>query len=207
MSAPLGLSCSTPVQMLLAVILGFFFGFALDRAGFSSAIKLTAQFFFRDFAVLKVMFTAIVVAMLGLVYLALVGWIDMSQVFIPNTFVWPQLVGGLLLGAGFAVGGYCPGTSVTAAAVGKIDALFFIAGILIGIFLFGIGVPHFSRFNLSGALGPLTLPVWLDVNAGIVALGVVVMALGAFWAAERSEGRWNLFGRTYGKSLPKEGEQ
>jgi len=91
-----------------------------------------------------------------------------------------------------------------AVAIGKIDAAFFIIGVLLGIFVFGAAVPHFSRFNLSGPLGTLTLPVWLNLNAGIIALAVVLMALGAFWAAERSEGRWNLFGRLYGKSLEKE---
>jgi hypothetical protein len=91
-----------------------------------------------------------------------------------------------------------------AVAIGKIDAALFILGVFLGIFVFGAAVPYFSHFNISGALGALTLPVWLNVNAGIVALAVVLMALGAFWAAERSEGRWNLFGRTYGKSLEKE---
>lgn len=91
-----------------------------------------------------------------------------------------------------------------AVAIGKIDAAFFIIGVFLGIFAFGAAVPNFSRLNVSGALGTLTLPAWLNVNAGIIALAVVLMALGAFWAGERSEGCWNLFGRTYGKSLEKE---
>lgn len=201
MSAPYFASFSTATYLILSVFLGFFFGFFLERAGFSSAKKLTAQFYFKDFSVLKVMFTAIVVAMLGIAYLALVGWLDMGQVFVPPTFIWPQIVGGLLLGSGFIIGGYCPGTSVAAAATGKVDALFFIAGIFLGIFLFGVSVPHFSRFNLSGAMGALTLPTWLDLNAGIVAFAVVLIALGAFWAAEKSEGSWRVFSRTYGKPL------
>jgi len=197
-NAPYFASFSLGVYLTLAVVLGFFFGFFLERAGFSSAMKLTAQFYFKDFSVLKVMFTAIVVAMLGIAYLALIGWLDMSQVFIPPTFVWPQIVGGLLLGAGFIVGGYCPGTSVAAAAVGKLDALFFIGGIFIGIFLFGAGVPHFAAFNDSGSMGALTLPALLNVNSALIVLAVALIALGAFWAAEKSEGDWNLFGRTYG---------
>jgi len=91
-----------------------------------------------------------------------------------------------------------------AVAIGKVDAAFFVLGVFLGILAFGASVPHFSRFNVSGALGTLTLPVWLNVNSGIIALAVVLMALGAFWAAERSEGCWGLFGRTYGKSLEKE---
>lgn len=186
-------------EMTLSILLGFFFGFFLERAGFSSACKLTAQFYFKDFSVLKVMFTAIVVAMLGLAWLGFLGWVDMSQVFIPPTFLWPQIVGGLLLGAGFILGGYCPGTSVAAAAVGKLDALFFIAGIFIGIFAFGSSLPSIAAFNDSGALGDLTLPVWLNVNTGVVACAVALIALGAFWAAEKSEGEWKLFSKTYGR--------
>jgi uncharacterized membrane protein YedE/YeeE len=197
-TAPYFSSFSLGVYLTLAVVLGFFFGFFLERAGFSSARKLTAQFYFKDFSVLKVMFSAIVIAMLGIAYLALVGWLDMSQLYIPPTFIWPQIVGGLLLGAGFIVGGYCPGTSVAAAAIGKLDALFFIVGIFIGIFLFGAGVPHFAAFNDSGSLGPLTLPQWLNVNTGLVAFAIAAIALGAFWAAEKSEGPWELFKKTYG---------
>lgn len=88
-----------------------------------------------------------------------------------------------------------------AVAIGKLDAALFILGVFLGIFVFGAAVPHFSHFNLSGALGSLTLPVWLNVNAGVIALAVIIMALGAFWAAEQGEGRWNLFRRLYGKSL------
>lgn len=106
MSAPYFPTFSLTTYLAVAVLLGFFFGFFLERAGFSSAHKLTAQFYFKDFSVLKVMFSAIVVAMLGIAYFSLVGWLDMSQVFVPPTYIWPQLVGGLLLGAGFIVGGY-----------------------------------------------------------------------------------------------------
>ena len=200
MTAPFFSILSIGASLTAAVIIGFFFGFFLERAGFSSARKLTDQFYFRDFSVLKVMFTAIIVAMVGIAYLALIGSLDLSQLYIPPTFLWPQIAGGLLLGAGFIIGGYCPGTSVAAAAVGKVDALFFIGGIFIGIFLFGAGVPSFQDFNNSGSLGPLTLPMVFNTNTGIVVLCIVVIALGAFWAAERSEGEWRLFAKTYGKS-------
>jgi hypothetical protein len=106
MSAPYFPAFSLTTYLAVAVLLGFFFGFFLERAGFSSAHKLVAEFYFKDFSVLKVMFSAIVVAMLGIAYFSLVGWLDMSQVFVPPTYIWPQLVGGLLLGAGFIVGGY-----------------------------------------------------------------------------------------------------
>ncbi len=198
MNAPYVETFSTISFVVVSLVLGFFFGFFLERAGFSSARKLTDQFYFKDFAVLKVMFTAIIIAMLGIVYFSLLGWLNFGQVYVPETFVWPQLLGGILLGAGFILGGYCPGTSLVAAAIGKIDALLFIVGILIGTFGFGAAVPRFQKFYLSGALGALTIPQWLNINPGVVAFAVTVIALGAFWAAEKCEGNWRLFARTYG---------
>ncbi len=93
-------------SFLLALLIGIGFGFLLEKAGFSSAKKLVSQFYFEDFTVLKVMFTAIVVAMLGLLYLNWAGWLDLSKVYVTTTYLWPQLVGGLILGIGFAIGGY-----------------------------------------------------------------------------------------------------
>jgi len=206
MNAPYAETLSTVAFVVLSLLLGFFFGFFLERAGFSSARKLTDQFYFKDFSVLKVMFTAIVVAMLGIAYFSLLGWLNVGQVYVPDTFVWPQLFGGLLLGAGFILGGYCPGTSVAAAAVGKIDGLLFIIGVMIGIFGFGSAVSHFSRFNVSGALGALTIPQWLNVNTAVIAFAVTVIALIAFWAAEKSEGCWRLFAKTYGSYANRGGQ-
>lgn len=121
MSAPYVDSFSTVSYVVIGIVLGFFFGFFLERAGFSSAKKLTDQFYFKDFSVLKVMFTAIIIAMLGIAYFSMLGWLNFGELYVPLTFIWPQLVGGLFLGAGFILGGYCPGTSVVAAAIGKIE--------------------------------------------------------------------------------------
>ena len=131
-------------SLIVAFVIGIGFGFFLERAGFGSARKLTDQFYFRDMAVFRVMFTAIVTAMLGLFYLAAVGWVDLSLVYIQPTYLWPQIVGGLLLGVGFVVGGYCPGTSLVALATGKLDALVFVAGVFAGIFVDrrGLAVDH-----------------------------------------------------------------
>jgi uncharacterized membrane protein YedE/YeeE len=193
------LSLSTGPFVISAIVLGFFFGFFLERAGFSSALKLTGQFYFKDWGVLKVMFTAIVAACLGLAWLSLIGILDFSQIYVPDTYLWPQLLGGLLLGAGFILGGYCPGTAVVAGAVGKLDALFFLAGIFAGIFVFGSIEPAIHSFHTSGALGPLTLPQWLNISYGMGAFALAAIAIAAFWAAENSEGKWQLFHKTYGK--------
>jgi len=200
MTAIFPLDLSGVSFVLVSLTLGFLFGFFLERAGFSSAVKLTGQFYFRDWSVLKVMFSAIVVAMLGLAWLALVGVLDFGALYVPETYLWPQLVGGLLLGAGFILGGYCPGTGVVAAATGKLDALFFLAGIFGGIWIFGAAEPALHDFHHSGARGVLTLPQLLNLRTGSVAFLVALTALGAFWAAEMSQTRWRLYEKTYGRT-------
>ncbi len=105
-------------SLVFAFLIGLGFGFALERAGFGSARKLVSQFYLSDLAVFKVMFTAIVTAMLGVTYLAWIGVLNLSLVYLVPTFLLPQVVGGLILGVGFVVGGYCPGTALAATATG-----------------------------------------------------------------------------------------
>ena len=116
MNAPLlnnGL-ISLDFGLVLAVVIGAGFGFVLERAGFGSSRKLAAQFYLYDMTVFKVMFTAIITAMVGLFGLVKLGFLNLDAMYINPTFLWPQLAGGLLLGAGFIISGYCPGTSIVA---------------------------------------------------------------------------------------------
>ncbi len=178
------------VSLIVACAIGIGFGFFLEQAGFGSAKKLTDQFYFKDMAVFRVMFTAIVTAMLGLFYFAAAGWVDLSLVYIQPTYLWPQIVGGLLLGVGFVVGGYCPGTSVVAMATGKVDALVNIAGIFAGIFVIGELWPSITGFTDSSNLGRLTLPEVFHLPMGLIVLLVVLMAVGGFWGAGALERRF-----------------
>ena len=98
--------------LLIGTVIGIGFGFVLERAGFGRARNLAAQFYLTDLRVLKVMFGAIVTALAGMALLSGVGVLDLSRLTVPETFLWPQLVGGLLLGAGFIISGHCPGTAV-----------------------------------------------------------------------------------------------
>ncbi|MFW5725630.1 MAG: YeeE/YedE thiosulfate transporter family protein [Bacteroidota bacterium] len=125
------------LNLFFALVLGIGFGYVLEQAGFSSSRKLAGVFYGYDFVVLRVFFTAGVTAMVGLVFLSFMGWIDMSLVYINPTYLWSAIVGGAIMGFGFILGGYCPGTSIVAATVGKIDAMLFLAGTVIGIFIFG----------------------------------------------------------------------
>jgi uncharacterized membrane protein YedE/YeeE len=163
-----------------ALLLGFGFGFFLEKAGFGNARTLAGQWYGYDFAVLRVMFTAIVVAMIGLFGLAAAGVVDLGQVYVNETFLWPQIVGGLIFGFGFVIGEYCPGTALVGCATGKIDAMAYLGGFFAGLVGFFFVFPLLEGFYDSSSLGRVLLPDALGVPAGVVVLGVVVIALGAF---------------------------
>lgn len=178
------------MSLVVAFVIGLGFGFFLERAGFGSARKLTAQFYLTDLAVFKVMFSAIVTAMLGVFYLSWAGLVDLSLVYVGTTYLLPQIVGGLLLGVGFVVGGYCPGTSVVGVATGRLDAVLFGFGILFGIFAFGQAYPAIEGFVYATPLEQKTLPELFQLPYGLVVLLVVLMALGGFRGAAAVE-RWS----------------
>ena len=172
-----------------AVLSGFAFGLVLEGAGFGSSRKLAAQFYLRDMTVLKVMFTAIVTAMLGLTVLRAVGALDFGAMYVNPTFLGPQIVGGLIFGVGFAIGGYCPGTAVVAAVTGKLDALAFLGGIGGGVLAFAGSYGWIGGFAKSGSGERQMLPDLLHLPYGVIAILVTLMALGMFAGAEWIEKR------------------
>ena len=172
-----------------AVLSGFAFGYVLEGAGFGSSRKLAAQFYLRDMTVLKVMFSAIVTAMLGLTLLRAVGVLDFDALYVNPTFLGPQIVGGVIFGIGFAVGGYCPGTAVVGAVTGKLDALAFLAGIGGGVLAFAGSYDRVGAFAKSGSGERLLLPDVFHLSYGVIAILVTLMALGMFAGAEYIE-RW-----------------
>ena len=185
MSAPLfkfGLFGDS-ISLVIAFLIGIGFGFFLERAGFGSARKLTAQFYLTDMAVFKVMFTAIITAMLGVFYLGWIGFLDVSLVYITPTYLLPQIVGGLILGIGFVVGGYCPGTACVAVSTARIDAVVFLAGVIFGIFVFGEAFPILQGFYTATPMGQITLPQLLHMPYGLIVFFVALMAVGGFAGA------------------------
>lgn len=175
------------VSLIVAFVIGIFFGFVLEKGGFGSARMLVAQFYFTDMRVFKVMFTAIVTAMIGLFYFAVIGYLDLSLVFFQDTYLLPQILGGLILGIGFVIGGYCPGTSAVAISTGRIDGIFYALGGMFGIFIFGEVFPYITDFFYSTYMGRLTIPELFGLNYGFVILLIVLMAIGGFTAAEWAE--------------------
>jgi hypothetical protein len=182
------------------LLIGFAFGYVLEIAGFGNSKKLAAQFYFKDITVLKVMFSAIIVAMVLIFASSAVGLLDYNLIWVNPTYLWPGIVGGLIMGFGFIIGGFCPGTSLVAAATAKIDGIFFVLGVLFGIFLFGETVDYFPIFWNSSYMGRFTLPEWMGLNTGTVVLLVVLMALFMFWGGEKLE---QAFGKKDPKAEPK----
>lgn len=177
------------VSLIIAFVIGIGFGFFLERAGFGSARVLAAQFYFTDMRVFKVMFSAIVTAMIGLTYLSWIGFLDLALVYSTPTYILPQVTGGMLLGVGFVIGGYCPGTSAVSVATGRYDGMVYLAGILFGTFLFGEIFPLLEDFYTATPMGTITLPDILHLPYGLVVFAVVLMAIGGFAGATRVE-RW-----------------
>ena len=183
------LSDAGPAGLAVALGVGVAFGACLERAGLGSARKLAGQFYGRDFTVLKVLFSAIVTAMLGVFWLGWMGLIDPALIYIPPTWLVPQAVGGALFGIGMVAGGLCPGTSCVAASAGRRDGFAVIGGMLGGVLIFAAAFPLFERLYGSTPAGTFTLPDLLRLPQGTVVAGVVALALGAFAAAEWFEAR------------------
>ncbi len=184
---PLNTLIGTLGTYAVYLVIGFAFGYVLEISGFGNSRKLAAQFYFKELTVLKVMFTAIVVAMVLIFLASAIGLLDYNLVWVNPTYWWPGIVGGLIMGVGFIVGGFCPGTSIVAAATAKIDGIFFLGGVFFGIFLFGETVGLYEPFFNSSYAGRLTLMDWLNLPTGVVVLGVVLMALFMFWGSEQLE--------------------
>ena len=124
--------------LLLAALLGIGFGWFLERSGFGSAKKLTAVFTLRDFGVYRVMFTALLTTMIGVQLLAALGLMDLGLLELSTTYILAMTLGGILFGAGFYFGGFCPGTAVVSFVRGRLDALLFLVGIVLGIYGFAL---------------------------------------------------------------------
>jgi rhodanese-related sulfurtransferase len=193
--APFHLTAGTLGYALAFGAIGFGFGAALELGGFGDTRKLSAQFYLKDVTVLKVMFTAIIVAAVLVASASAFGLLDMSRVWVNPTYLWPGIVGGLVMGVGFILGGFCPGTSIVGAATLKIDAMVFLLGTMVGAYAFGETVSSFEGFFLSSYMGRFTLDEWLGVPMGVAVLLVVAMALLMFWMGELAE-------RHFGKGEP-----
>lgn len=174
-----------------ALASGILFGYVLEQAGFGSPCKLTAQFRLTDWSVFKVMFTAIVVASVGILLLQINNTFGSAGFYVPQAFIGATVVGGALIGAGFAVGGYCPGTSVVGAMSGRIDGFIFAFGMVAGIWLFSsvFDSGWMQAILNSGKVAAKTLPQLLGVSPWVVVITMIAMAAGGFALGTKFENR------------------
>ncbi|MGD8305338.1 MAG: YeeE/YedE thiosulfate transporter family protein [Ignavibacteria bacterium] len=178
-------------SLAVAFVIGIGFGFFLERGGLGSSTKLAAQFYFKDMTVFKVMFTAIITALLGLFWLSWISFVDLNLIYVNPTYILPQLIGGLIFGIGFVTGGLCPGTCLVSSATGRIDGLVTLVGIFCGIFLFGETVTFFYDFLYSTSAGQITLPQLLNIPHSVILFIVVVLAIAGFAGAEVLEKKFS----------------
>jgi uncharacterized protein len=168
-------------DFVIALILGIAFGFILEASGFSSSRNITGVFYGYNFVVLRVFFTAVLVCMVGLLYFDYMGWINMNLVYVLPTFPAPMIFGSVLMGIGFVTGGFCPGTSYTAIAIGKIDGMVFTGGLFLGIFIFSETFPLFSDFYYKGDMGSLTIGEFFGISNQLFTFIFVVVAIVAYY--------------------------
>jgi uncharacterized membrane protein YedE/YeeE len=183
---------SEQTSFVIEFIIGISFGFILERSGFGNSTKIASQFYFRDMTVIKFMFTTVIFGMMLIFYASGMGWLDFELVGVPATYLNSVILGGVFLGIGFIVGGFCPGTSLVGAATGKIDAMFFIAGALFSMFLWGETAELWGEFyTKAGYYGRLTLDQVFNIDKGITILAIVLFALGLFYIVEKVEKKLN----------------
>ncbi len=166
---------------VIALIIGIGFGFVLESGGFSTSKKLAGVFYGYDFTVIRVFFTAAITAAIGLFYFDYLGWVDFSALYINKFFIGSSIVGGLIMGLGFVIGGYCPGTSACAVGIGKIDAMIYLAGVIIGAMIFDLFYPLYGSFYKSGNMGASSIYELLGMSKELFLLIFVVFAAVTFY--------------------------
>ncbi len=182
---------SQELNFLIAFLIGIGFGFALEQAGFSSSRKLAGMFYGYDTTVLKVFFTAAIVGLIGLTFFNHFGLIDMSIVYVNEFYINSAIIGGVIMGVGFIVGGFCPGTSVCAAAIGKIDAVAYLGGSLLGIFIFGETYELWKDMYMKNFLGDIKISTAFGLSDGLMVFLVIVAAVAMFWIGEWAEKKFS----------------
>lgn len=176
-----GLNIISPeLDFVFALLIGIAFGFVLEQAGFSSSRRLAGLFYGSDFVVLRVFFTAAVTTVLGVILLDYLGYLDSELIYINPTFVKSAIIGGVIMGLGFIMGGFCPGTGICAASIGKIDAIVFVIGLFIGVFLFAELYPFFESIYHANDLGDIKIYDSLGMSKSLFIFLLVCMALFAF---------------------------
>ena len=177
------------MELILGLGTGFIFGFLLQKSQVLRFEKQVGFLLLKDMTIIKFMFSAILVGMVGIHLFRDLGVIELK---LKGIQVGAQIIGGLLFGAGWAVLGYCPGTAVGAVGEGRWHALWGIVGMLLGVVLFAEIYPFLNRTVMTwGNLGKKTIPEIIHVHHWIVVAIFGLAILGLFFILEKS-GRYSL---------------
>jgi len=160
---------ATAAQLVAGAIFGLVFGFLLQKGGVGKYPVLMGQLLLQDWTVAKVMLSAIVVGMVGIFTLHRFGLVNL---YIKPTRIGANIIGGLVFGAGFALVGYCPGTAAAALGQGNWDALFGIAGLIAGSWIFA-ELSGWTKRTVEtwGDLGKVQIPDLLHMPRGLFVAG------------------------------------
>lgn len=165
-------------EQWLGLITGVVFGVLLQQGRVLRFEKQVGAMLLRDMTIMKFMLSAILVGMIGIHLLVAMGLAQLSP---KATQLWAIVLGGSLFGAGWAVMGFCPGTSVGALAEGRVHAAWAIVGMIAGAGLFAEAYPTLQRTVLAaGNLGKITLPGVLGVSPWAVIPALAAVFILAF---------------------------
>jgi uncharacterized membrane protein YedE/YeeE len=170
-------------SLVLALVFGVAFGWLLHRGRVADYDTIVNQFLFKDFTVLKIMLTAIVVGGIGVFALVSMGY---AQFHIKNSDLLAVGLGAAIFGVGMVIYGYCPGTALAAIGGGSVHALVGAAGMLVGGMLYAFSFDWVSAAIIPvWAMGKVQLPQLLGVSAFTLLAGLAAFALLFFVLIER----------------------
>lgn len=166
------------VQIVLGLVTGIVFGFLLQKGGVTEHRVIVGQLLLTDFTVVKVMFSAVLVGMIGIYVMKSAGLVRLHT---REGSIGATVIGGLIFGAGFAILGYCPGTAAGALGAGALDAGIGMIGIALGAGIFARLYPRLDRALLQRGIFPAeTIPELIGVRPELIVIAVALMILGLF---------------------------
>jgi len=170
-------------ELLYGLVTGVIFGILMQRAEVARYDRQLGALRLKDMTIVKFMLSTVAVAMVGTYLLKDMG---LARLSVKPMIMGAVIPGGILFGLGWALLGYCPGTSAAALGEGRLDALWGILGMLFGAGLYAETYPLVKRTLLTmGDYGKITIPEVLGVNHWIVIAVLLVLFLALFRWAEK----------------------